>query len=88
MPVSENAIGRAISDLRDPEARGAVSYVIVGLGTPAPEIREVDGAPPGSYPTLQEAKSRTMAALQEQIASAKDSLARIRATGVVIGRRR
>ena len=75
-----------IAQVKDPSQEGDVHYLIVGLETMKPDIVEVEKGAPGSYRTLQEAKSQVMRVLRERIAEGMESLDRVRAIGVQIQR--
>jgi len=70
----------------DPNQETEVHYLGVDVETMSPDIVEVDRGTPGSYRTLQEAKTHAMGVLRERIAEGMASLDRVRAIGVKIER--
>jgi hypothetical protein len=79
-------VSQPVRQVIDPCKESEVDYLVVDIATMKPDIVEVDKGTPGSYPTLQEAKSHVMQVLRERIAEGMESLDRIRAVGVKIER--
>ena len=77
---------RPVQQVVDPSKESGVDYLVVNIETMSPDIVEVDKGTPGSYPTLQEAKTLVMGVLRERIAEGMSSLDRVRAIGVKIER--
>ena len=84
--MAEAIQGRRITGTRDPYAKGEAAYIVVGIDTMQPDIREVDAGTEGSFETLQEAKTYAMRVLRKRISEGMDSLARVRQIGVEIER--
>jgi hypothetical protein len=79
-------VSQPVRQVIDPSKESQVDYLVVDIATMKPDIVEVDKGTPGSYSTLQEAKSHVMQVLRERIAEGMASLDRIRAVGVKIER--
>ena len=79
-------MSRPVAPVVDPSKESEVDYLVVGAETMSPDIVEVDKGTPGSYRTLQEAKSHVMQRLRERIAEGMESLDRVRAIGIKIER--
>lgn len=79
-------MSRPVALVSNPSQEGDVDYLVVGLESMKPDIVEVDKGTPGSYRTLQEAKTHVMRMLRERIAEGMESLDRVRAIGVEIKR--
>jgi hypothetical protein len=77
---------RPVARVEDPYVETEVHYLVTGEDTMSPDIVEVEKGTPGSFHTLQEAKSHAMRLLRERIEEGMASLARIRAVGVEIRR--
>ena len=77
---------KPVSKVEDPYKETDVNYLIVDSDTMKPDIVEVDKGTPGSYATLQEAKSAVMSALREKIAEGMESLDSVRQIGIEIKR--
>src|SRR5438045_1106254 len=76
------AMGAPVRKGTDPYRESDVSYLVVDGETMHPDIVEVDKGTPGSFRTLQEAKSAVMETLRARIEDGTQSLARIRSIGV------
>ncbi|MET0388171.1 MAG: hypothetical protein ABW321_19520 [Polyangiales bacterium] len=70
----------------DPYSETDVDYLVIGGETMSPDIVEVDKGTPGSFKTLQEAKSNAMGILRDRLSEGTDSLARLRSIGIEIPR--
>jgi len=79
-------MGAPVRKVTDPYAETDVSYLVVDGDTMHPDIVEVGKGTPGSFRTLQEAKSSIMEALRARIEEGTESLARIRKLGVDLPR--
>ncbi len=79
-------MSRPVQQVADPSTESAVDYLVVNIETMSPDIVEVDKGTPGSYRTLQEAKTHVMGVLRERIAEGMASLDRVRAIGIKIER--
>lgn len=75
-----------VRKVADPYVESDVHYLVVALDTLSPDIVEVERGTPGSFRTLQEAKSHAMQALRDRIDEATNALSRIRSIGVEIPR--
>ncbi len=73
---------RPVSQVANPYAKGDCAYIVVDAQSLEPDIQEVPTGTPGSYASLQEAKSVAMGMLREKIATATESLERLRFLGV------
>jgi len=72
--------------VEDPYRETDVAYQVINGDTMHPDIVEVEKHTPGSFATLQEAKSAVMEALRERIEEGMTSLDRIRRVGVELPR--
>ena len=84
--MTDDPDGRPIVGTRDPYAETNVSYAVVNTDSMSPDIVEVDKGTPGSFSTLQQAKSHAMQLVRDRIAEGSKSLDRLRAIGVDIPR--
>lgn len=84
--MTDNLDGRLIVGTRDPYAETDVNYAVVDTDSMSPNIVEVDKGTPGSFATLQQAKSHAMQLVRDRIAEGTKSLDRLRAIGVDIPR--
>jgi hypothetical protein len=79
-------MSRPVARVQDPYAETDVHYLVTGAETMSPDIVEVEKGTPGSFRTLQDAKTHTMRLLRDRIEEGMDSLDRVRAIGVEIRR--
>lgn len=84
--MTDHIKGRPIIGNRNPYADSDVNYAVLNADTMTPDIVEVDKGTPGSFPTLQQAKSYAMWLVRERIVEGTKSLDRLRAIGVEIPR--
>jgi hypothetical protein len=75
-----------VSRVVDPYVESSVHYLVVDIETMQPDIVEVDKHTPGSFRTLQEAKSFVMQVLRDRIDEGTESLQRVRTIGIEIAR--
>lgn len=80
--MTDTINGRPIIDKRDPYAESDVGYVVIDAESMTPDIVEVDKGTPGSFPTLQKAKTHAMGLVRDRMAEGAKSLDRLRAIGV------
>jgi hypothetical protein len=73
-----------VSKVSNPYVETSVHYLVMDIDTMKPDIVEVEKHTPGSFPTLQEAKTLVMQVLRERIAEGTESLQRIRTIGIEI----
>jgi len=84
--IMQNSKNKPVSRVDNPYTESDVHYMVVALDTMKPNIIEVEKDTPGSFKTLQEAKSYIMRELRDRIAEGMGSLDRIRQIGVEIKR--
>lgn len=84
--MTEDFKGKPIIGNRDPYAETDVNYAVVDTDSMTPDLVEVDKGTPGSFSTLQQAKSHAMQLVRDRIAEGTKSLDRLRAIGVEIPR--
>ena len=77
---------KPISRVEDPYRETDFHYLVVDGDTMTPDIVEVEKGHPGSFSTLQEAKTHAMGLVRQRIADGMESLDRLRAIGVEIRR--